>query len=820
MLVFTWIVVFCVAAIVLAFQRAALLIWTIGLGALLLLMSFLTPPGIVWTAVYWLVFAAIFIPLNVLPLRRKFITKHILAAYRQAMPEMSDTEKEALTAGGVGWTADIFSGMPNWTKFLEAPGPEISDEEQAFLEGPVNELCEMLDNWQISQDMQVPATVLDFIKKSGFFGMIIPKRYGGLEFSAIMHSHVITKVSGVSTAVATILSVPNSLGPAELLLQYGTEEQKNYYLPRLAKGEEIPCFALTSPTAGSDAGSISDFGIICKQEFEGVERTCIKLTWNKRYITLAPIATLLGLAFKLYDPEKILGDKEEYGITCALVPTSTKGVVTGHRHYPLESAFPNGPTQGEEVVIPIDWVIGGASMVGAGWRMLMECLAAGRGISLPSMVTGGAKRAALASGAYARARRQFGTHIGDFGGIQEALARIGSNAYLGDALRVFTVTPQDHGVVPVVASAISKCHATTRARAVINDAMDVHGGKGICMGPSNYLAQGYMEMPISITVEGANILTRSMIIYGQGAIRCHPYILPELTSAKDPDQKLSLMHFDRAFFAHVGFMFSNKVRSLLLGLSHGYLAKAPSGPLKRYFQHFTRFSAALALASDAAMISLGGALKRKEQLSARLGDVLSSIYIGCAVLKHYTLTQQDDPNKEELKVVEYICQDLLFNIQCQLDELIRNFPNRFMAFFLRVNVFPLGKRFAPPSDKLGMKVAKLMVSPSRLRQRLEQGTYTKTSSNNPIGRLNALLEDIIAIEPLLKKVRKAERTDVIKGKDLSELVRAAEQAEILTEADAKKLLKVEAQKMEFINVDDFPPEFFVRKQSATASKAS
>jgi len=532
-------------------------------------------------------------------------------------------------------------------------------------------------------------------------------------------------------------------------LHYGTQAQKKHYLPRLASGEEVPCFALTSPVAGSDAASIVDSGVLCRQMIEGEEKLGIRLNWDKRYITLAPVATLLGLAFKLYDPDHLVGDVEEIGITCALIPTSTPGVVIGRQHFPLSCAFPNGPTQGKDVFIPLDWVIGGKKTLGHGWRMLMECLAAGRSISLPSMVSGSVKRAVFATGAYARIRQQFNTYIGAFGGVQESLAKMGASAYLIEATRLFTVAALDRGQQPAVASAISKCHVTGIARVILNHAMDVHGGKGICMGPNNYLAQNYIEAPISITVEGANILTRSMIIFGQGAIRCHPYILKEMTAATNKDKKAGLIAFDKELFGHLGFIMSNRTRAFFLGLSKGRLARAPKGALKRYYQQFSQYSAAFAFVSDVAMIAIGGKLKREEALSARLGDLLSLLYMGSSAIKYYEL-QGDD---EAFPFIQWVCEDLLYQLQTQLDGFLLNMPNRFLANILRMTVFPLGRRLKPPSDRLGQAVAQLLLHPSRVRADLSRHLYVKDSPYNPIGQMDAILQQVIAVEPLEKLLR-------------------------------------------------------------------
>ena len=805
-----WIVLFLVAFGVLAYQRVNMLVVTATVTALLLLVSLFSHLGDVGKIILWIMAAAIFLPLTIKPLRRQLITRRILTNFRKVMPQMSETEQQALEAGTVGWTGDLFSGAPSWKKLHQLAGPQLSKEEQAFLDGPTEQLCQMLDDWQISQSMTIPDKVWNFLKENGFFSMIIPKKYGGLAFSAMAHSAVISKVSGVCVAVATTIGVPNSLGPGELLLHYGTDEQRNYYLPRLARGEEIPCFALTSPMAGSDAGAIEDHGVICEEFFEGKKQLCIRLNWNKRYITLAPLATLLGLAFKLYDPDHLFSEVVELGITCALIPTNTQNVTTGRRHYPMGSAFPNGPTQGKDVLIPMDWIIGGSKMVGQGWRMLMECLAVGRSISLPSMVTGGSKRSALCGGAYARIRRQFNTYIGKFEGVQKSLATIVTSTYALDALREFTIAAVDQGEKPVVESAISKYHATEYARCVAENAMDVHGGKAICMGPNNYMAQGYMEAPISITVEGANILTRSMIIFGQGAIRCHPYVLAELKSARISDVNKSLEQFDEAVFGHAGFLVSNQLRSLVLSLTGGRFTSAPEGSFKRYYQQFLRFSSSLALVADFSMMTIGGRLKRLENLSARLGDLLSFVYIGSAVLKKHSLADTQTRADEE-SVVHWICQDLLYRLQMTLHEFLLNFPNKVLARILRVHVLPFGLRLNPPSDRLTSHVAHLIVQPSLLRDHLQQGMYHTDVKNNIVVTMNRILEQVIAVEPLLKKLSQAKRSQVIKGMTFAQLVEDAVTAQLVTSDEGEQLMMAHEASLTIINVDDFAPEEITRK---------
>lgn len=751
----------------------------------------------------WVLFAVIAIPLNLVDFRRNQLTKPLFKLYKSIMPEMSRTEKEAIEAGTTWWEADLFAGNPDWKKLHAIPVSTLSAEEQAFLDGPVEEVCRMVNDWEVTHERaDLSPEVWQYLKDNKFFAMIIKKKYGGLEFSAYAQSCVLQKLCGASAVLASTVGVPNSLGPGELLQHYGTDEQKDYYLPRLAVGKEIPCFALTSPEAGSDAGSIPDFGIVCKGEWEGKEVLGMRLTWNKRYITLAPISTVLGLAFKLRDPEHLLGDEEELGITCALIPAHIKGVEIGRRHFPLNVPFQNGPTRGKDVFVPLDFIIGGPAMAGQGWRMLVECLSVGRGITLPSNSTGGVKMLALASGAYSRIRRQFKLPIGKMEGIEEPLARIGGNAYIMGAAAKLTVTGIDLGEKPSVISAIVKYHLTDRAQKCIIDAMDIHGGKAICMGPNNYLARGYQGAPIAVTVEGANILTRSMIIYGQGAIRCHPYVLPEMLAASHPDQEQALKDFDKAVFSHVGFAISNLVRSFWLGLTGARFAAAPfKDQTKGYYQQLSRLSANLAFLSDMAMGTLGGELKRKERVSARLGDVLSQLYLASSALKRY---QDEGRQHADLPLLHWALQDALFKAQEAIDELLRNFPNRWIGLALRVIVLPLGRDLKRPSDKLDNQVARLLQTPSDTRSRLAQGQYLTREEGNPFGLLEQALDDVLSAEPLFEKVCKA---DGIK-RPFMQLDKVAESGltlGVLNQTEADLLRRAEESRLRTINVDDFDP---------------
>lgn len=749
------------------------------------------------------------IVLFIRPLRHLFVSRPLLKMFRKVLPQVSQTEQEALDAGTVWWEGELFSGDPNWSTLLAYPKPQLSAKEKAFLDGPVEQLCEMLDEWKITRELHdLPPNVWQFIKDNGFFGMIIPKKYGGHGFSALAHSEVVMKIGSRSGTAAVTVMVPNSLGPAELLLHYGTDEQKNNYLPRLAKGLEIPCFALTGPDAGSDAGAIPDTGIICRSKFEGKKDVLgIRITWEKRYITLGPVATLLGLAFKLYDPNKLLGEEKDLGITLALIPTNTPGVSIGRRHFPLDAAFQNGPNAGKDVFIPIEWVIGGREGVGNGWRMLMNCLSVGRSISLPATSVGAAKLAARTSGAYAMVRTQFKMPIGRFEGVEEALARIAGNTYMMDAARVMTAGAVDLGEKPSVISAIIKYHLTERGRQIINDAMDIHGGKGICMGPSNYLGRTYQQIPVSITVEGANILTRSLIIFGQGAIRCHPYILKEIDAANNSDDTQALQEFDQALTGHLSFSFNNGYRCLLYGLSGGGLAKSPSisfsEELAGYYRQLARFSTAFALAADVSMLILGGSLKRKEKLSARLGDILSMLYLCSATLKRF---EDDGRPAPDLPLLQWSIQDALYRMQLAFYGLLDNFPNRFMAWKLRLLIFPLGRAFTPPSDELGHKVVEVLMTLGETRDRLTKNIYIPDSDNEPLGVLEQALQCAEKCKEANAKVRTAVKAGNITAQNNEKIAEALKQG-IISDAEAKSLQEMETLRRRVIMVDDFPPDF-------------
>jgi acyl-CoA dehydrogenase len=799
-----WAVLLLGLVLVLAYRRASLAVSSCLLGALTLAYWTLGAAPLWWKVVVSVPYALLLL-LNLRPLRLRLMTRPFLRSYRRLLPPMSATEREALDAGTVWWDGELFTGGPHWEKLMSAKVPALNQAEQAFLDGPCEDLCAMLDDWDITHTRaDLSPEVWHFIKSRGFFGMIIPKRYGGLEFSAYAHSCVLIKISSRSGTASSTIAVPNSLGPAELLLHYGTDAQKDHYLPRLARGEEVPCFALTGPRAGSDAASIPDTGVICKGPWAGADIIGVKLNFSKRYITLAPVATVVGLAFRLFDPEHLMGDRADLGITCALIPRDTPGVSIGRRHFPLNVPFQNGPIQGKDVFVPLDALIGGFAMAGQGWRMLVEQLSVGRCISLPSSATGGAQAAVYASAAYARIRRQFNMPIGRFEGIEQVLARMAARTYIMDAARSVTAGAIDGGEKPSVPSAMLKYHATELGRMIANDAMDVHGGKGICLGPKNYLGRGYQIVPVAITVEGANILTRSLIIFGQGAVRCHPFVLKEMNAARNPDHETGVADFDRAITGHIGFAISNAVRSLVLGLTFARFTRVPqTGATKRYFQHINRYSASFALASDIAMLALGGYLKKKETLSARLGDVLSMMYLASMVLKHH---ENQGREAADLPLVEWACRSLLYQAQEQLHLFLRNFPNRPLAAFMRLLIFPRGLTYFPPSDRLGRAIADLIMNPTDARERLSRHIYKTPAAGNPLGLLQEALDLSAAAEALEKRVRvdgvKAGRVTAL---DLPGQIAQAEAAGILSAAEAAFLRGYDAKVSYLTGVDDFAP---------------
>ena len=799
-----WFFLFVGGGVALAYNRVDLRTSTIAAAIALLTYSIFGSGGFFWLLILWLLFGVMVLP-NLTEFRREKITRPLLDIYRTMLPSMSDTEREALEAGSVWWDGELFSGMPDWDRLMSYPAPALSDEEQAFFDGPCEELCSMLDEWEISHELgDMPEHIWQYIKKHKFFAMIIPKQYGGLEFSAYANAMIIMKLASRSTTASSTVGVPNSLGPAELLLHYGTDEQKQRYLPGLASGKEIPCFALTSPQAGSDAAAIIDSGVVCKGKWNGKQITGIRLNWEKRYITLAPVATVLGLAFKLYDPDHLIGDVEDYGITAALIPTNMPGVTVGRRHLPLTIAFQNGPTSGKDVFVPLDYIIGGQEMAGKGWKMLVELLSVGRAITLPSSAAGGSQAAVYGAGAYTSLRKQFNVPIAKFDGVGEALARIAGHAYIMNAAVSITSGAIDQGDKPAVPSAILKYHCTEMGRQVANDTMDVHGGKAIMMGPKNYVGRGYMASPIAITVEGANILTRSLIIFGQGAVRCHPYVLKELQAAQDEDNEQGLRDFDAALFGHIGYAISNLARSFFLALTHAKFSTVPlNTPTRRYYQNINRYSAAFALATDFAMLTLGGKLKHKELLSARLGDVLSSMYLASSVLKHF---ENQGRRATDLPLVEWSVRMLMYSAQEQLHSFLRNLPNRPTAFLLRCFIFPRGRTYSAPSDDLGRKIVDLITRPGEARDRLSQQAYTTLGPGSPLGLLQEALELSEQMAPLERKLKQSQKEGLIRSEYLGHQIDEAERAEIISKTEAKNLRSYHQKVLDILAVDDFAPD--------------
>jgi acyl-CoA dehydrogenase len=801
-----WLLVLVLGTAFLAHRRISPLPAMGCVGVYLILMdTFSRAPG--WLlGILWLLLLAVALPLLLPGQRRSLFTAPLFAWFQRVLPPMSSTEREAIEAGTVWWDGELFSGRPNWNTLLAYPKAQLSEEEQAFIDGPTEELCSMVSEWQIGQDLDLPPKAWEYIKQNGFFALIIPRQYGGKGFSAYAHSQVAMKLATRSGDLASTVMVPNSLGPAELLLHYGTDEQRKHYLPRLASGEEIPCFALTGPLAGSDAGAMPDTGIICKGQWQGQEVLGLRLNWEKRYITLGPVATLLGLAFKAYDPEHLLGEEEDLGISLALIPTDLPGVDIGRRHYPLGAAFMNGPNAGKDVFIPLDHLIGGQEMLGKGWMMLMNCLSVGRSISLPAVGTGAAKFTSLTTGQYSQIREQFNVPISAFEGIQEAMARIGGNAWLMDSARILTANAVDLGEKPSVLSAILKYHLTERGRDCISHAMDVHGGKAIIMGPNNYLGRSWQGAPIFITVEGANILSRNLMIFGQGAIRCHPYVLKEMALASREDKAQALLEFDELLLEHIGFAVSNAASSLLLGLGLDQLDEVPGDNVSRpYFRALNRLAAAFALLADTSMMLLGGELKRRERLSARLGDVLSYLYLGSAALKRYHDLGCPEHSQPMLR---WAMEESLSQAEQALEGLLGNFPNKLLGGALRVLVMPFGRRHKGPNDALDAEIAGIIGrnSGDPALEELLTGCYRPQDKDDAVGALQHAINLLNEVTPLQKKLRQALKEGQLQEVPEQDLIDTAKAAGVLSKQEAQSLHQAEAAQRKVIDVDDFGPK--------------
>lgn len=784
----------------LAYWRAPLWGWGVGLIVLGGLFSALAGANLIAALVPGVIVLALSVP----AIRIALITGPAYKTVKAILPKVSRTEQEALDAGTVGWDRDLFSGRPNWKNLLGVRKLTLTAEEQAFLDGPAEEVCAMINDWEtrhIHADM--PPNVWQFLKDKGFLGMLISKEHGGLGFSAQAQSMIVSKVASRSVAAGITVMVPNSLGPGELLEKYGTKEQKNQYLSRLAKGDEVPCFALTGPHAGSDAAGMRDAGVVTYGTYKGKKVLGVKLSWDKRYITLAPVATLLGLAFNLYDPENHLGKGEEVGITLALVPADYPGVEIGRRHYPSRSAFMNGPTTGKDVFIPMEFLIGGTSYAGQGWRMLMECLSTGRAISLPAIGTTSIKGALRVTSAYARIRRQFGISIGNMEGVAEGLARMVKSAYKFEASRRLTASMVDEGQKPSVISALLKYRTTEAMRDVMNDAMDIHGGKGIQDGPNNYLFSAYATTPVAITVEGANILTRTLITFAQGALRAHPYLYAEVQAVQDADKRAGLKAFDKAFCGHISFMGANKVGSLWHGLTQGAFAPSPvDGPTAKWFRQLYRYTQSFALVADWTVASLGGDLKRKQALSGRMADILSDLYILSAALKRY---EDEGRIKEDLPIIDAVARDQIASIERNFVEVFRNFPNRFMANVMRFLVFPLGHHAGGASDTANYKLARNVLEPGAQRDRLTSGVYVNFNPEDPTGMLEDALEKVVAASEIETKFIRAQKKGVIDRRLDRDAIEDAISAGVLTSEEAVILRAADEATDRVVQVDNFEP---------------
>ncbi len=802
----------------LLFHRTKTIVWTGVMAAVLLVYSFFS--SVTWFILLpaWIIYLVSAVLFNIADVRRPFFTKGILAYFKRVLPPISRTEQEALDAGDVWWEKDLFQGNPDWKKFSEYKKPTLSQEEQSFVDNQVNTLCRMLDDWQIVQDRRIPEAAWDYMRKEGFFGLCIEKKYGGHAFSAYAHSTIVGKISSRSLSAAVSMMVPNSLGPAELVYHYGTDEQKDYYLPRLASGEEIPCFGLTGPSAGSDAGSIPDKGVVCKGMYKGSEVLGIRLTWDKRYITLAPIATVIGLAFKLYDPDKLVGDKEDIGITLCLIPADYPGVEVGLRHFPAGMAFMNGPTRGKDVFIPMEFIIGGQDRLGEGWKMLMACLSIGRSISLPAISSAAARLGYAMTGAYARIRKQFKIPIAKFEGVEEALANIAGKTYIIEATRAMTASVVDLGLKPSIASALTKYHTTELGRDVLNYVMDVHAGKAVQHGPSNYMCHAHQSIPVSITVEGANILTRNLIIFGQGVMRCHPYIEAEIQAAHGGEGKDALKAFDKVLYSHIGYALSNLAKALWYGITGGRFINVPiEQKLLPYYRQLTRMSTALAFATDISLLLLGGDIKRKESLSARLGDILSYLYLGSAVLRR---CREQGETETDLDSAEWAMQYILQQTQKAIDDLTHNFPIKGVGRCMRLVIFPYGQSYRTgPSDELSHKLVRAMIKQTDFRKEFTKDIFIGEGVDDPTGRVEYAFNAVLAAKDAEKKFYSAVSEDLISSaSDFEEQLNIAAKEGILTKEEIELLRKADEAVRKAVAVDDFTDEELAGKQEECLEK--
>jgi acyl-CoA dehydrogenase len=800
------------ALFALAMNRASLRSWAIA-AAIFTLSAQMGlvhghlhwPAFPLWSLFGWLA-AGLLFAVSFPEIKRKYIALPAYRALKGAMPTISETEREALEAGTVGWDAELFSGTPDWTKLRRVAPITLTAEERAFLDGPTTELCKKLNDWRIRHELRdIPDDIWRFVCDHGFLGMLISKRHGGLGFSAQAQSLVLGKISSRSPDGVTIVMVPNSLGPGELIEKYGTDAQKEHFLPRLARGEEIPCFALTGPFSGSDAASMRDVGVVTRGQHDGKDVLGIRLTWDKRYITLAPKATLLGLAFRLFDPDNHLGRGEDVGITLALIPTDHPGVEIGRRHLPAGAAFPNGPTRGRDVFVPLDWIIGGKERAGRGWRMLMSCLAAGRSISLPATSAAAAKTMLRTSTAYARIRKQFNLPIGFMEGVEEPLARLVENAYALEAARAVTASMVSAGEKPAVISALLKYVSTERMRQSVNDALDIHGGKGICDGPSNYIQGAYQMVPVGITVEGANILTRTLITFAQGALRSHPYLFTEIEALQDKDKERGTELFARTFDDHVSFTLSNAAGALFHNVTFGVFASAPpnAGATRRWWRELARAARSFALVADLTVALLGGGLKVKQKITGRMADALAELYLLSSVLKRF---DDDGRPPEDLKLVDYCAKNCLYRFDQALLGTLRNFPQRWAAWLMAPLVFPFGTTHRPASDQEGRAIVRAALDPGAYRDRLTRDIFISDDPGDRGGLLDYTLAKAVACEEADRKLERAIRRGEVRRVHDHDWIADAEAKGVLTVEEARDLAELRDLVARVIAVDDFAAE--------------
>jgi len=800
-----------IAAMGLAIWRAPLWVWALGVAVATYLWQ--TPlthgPGYEPSAtslrvLAWLP-ALLLGALSIPALRRSILVEPAFRMVKKILPKVSDTEQQALDAGTVGFDAELFSGTPDWAKLRAVPPIVLTPEEQAFLDGPTDELCRMISDWQVRHaEREIPEEIWAFVKKHGFLGMLISREHGGLGFSPQAQSLILGKIASRSPDVVTIVMVPNSLGPGELIEKYGTDEQKHYYLPRLAKGDEVPCFSLTGPTSGSDAATMRDIGTVVKGTYNGKETLGIRLSWDKRYITLGPKATLVGLAFRLFDPDKLLGKGEDVGITVALIPAKHPGVNIGRRHLPSGAAFPNGPNWGKDVFIPMEFIIGGEKMLGQGWRMLMECLAAGRAISLPSSATAGAKMMLRVSTAYGRVRKQFGLPVSRMEGIEEPLARMVENAYVNEAGRAVTAAMVSRGEKPSVISALMKYQTTERLRKSVDDAMDIHGGRAICDGPNNYLQSAYLMVPVGITVEGANILTRTLITFAQGALRAHPYLYKEVQAVQNPDTDKGFEQFEDAFLNHLSFSLSNVAGAFFHNITLGFFGAVPENArgLEKIYRQLWRQARNFALVSDLTVALLGGGLKTKQKITGRLADALSELYLLSCVLKRF---EDDGKPVADRPIVALCACNSLFRFEQALRGAVDNFPNPIARGLMRVLVFPFGRHYYPASDRLASRAVRVASEPGEVRDRLTRHIFVSNDVNDPTGILEVTLKKVIAAEEAEKKLDRAIRIGTVRRYHGIDWFADAVAKGVLTEGEAAQLREVEDLVARVIAVDHFDP---------------